>query len=80
MFIWISQKWPLRCYSQGGYTSIGPIAPKTGSSEINQLIQQNSDCFSATGEQNGNCSTGALRITTHGPPIRQKAYGMPLTL
>ena len=79
VFTWFSQKWPLRCHLQDGYTSIGPIAPETGSSEINKLIQRNSDCFSAKGERNGNCSTGALRIKTHGPPICQKAYRMPLS-
>ena len=79
VFTWFSQKWPLRCHLQDGYTSIGPIAPETGSSEINNLIQRNSDCFSAKGERNGNCSTGALRIKTHGPPICQKAYRMPLS-
>ena len=30
-------------------------------------------------ERNGNCSTGALRIKTHGLPICQKAYRMPLS-
>ena len=79
VFTWFSQKLPLRCHLQDGYTSISPIAPETGSMEINQLIQQNSDCFSAKGERNGNCSTGALRIKTHGPPICQKAYRMPLS-
>ena len=78
VFTWFSKKWPLRHYSQDGYTSIGHIAPETGSSEINHLIQRNSDCFSAKVERNGNCSIGALRIKTHGPPICQKAYRMPL--
>ena len=79
VFTWFSKKWFLRCHSQNGYTSIGHIAPETGSSEINQSIQRNSDCFSAKGERNDNCSTGALRIKTHGPPICQKAGRMPLS-
>ena len=56
----VQQEMALRRHSQDGYTSIGPIAPETGSSEINQLIQRNSDCFSAKGKWNGHCSTGSL--------------------
>ena len=76
---WYSKKWPLRQHSKSGYASIGPIAPETGNSKINHLIRQNADCFSARGERNGACNTNALRIKTHGPPICQKAYRMPLT-
>ena len=62
---WFSKRWHLRRHSQDCYTSIGHIAPETGSCEISQLIQRNSDCFSAKGERNGNCCTGSLRIETH---------------
>ena len=76
---WYSKKWPLKQHTKSGYASIGPIAPETGNSKINHLIRQNADCFSARGERNGACNTNALRIKTHGPPICQKAYRMPLT-
>ncbi len=62
-----------------GYAGIGPILPATGNAKFNQLIRENSDVFSAKGEQNGECTLPPVEIKTTGPPISQRAYRVPLT-
>ena len=75
---WNHNTWPLKQTSPG-YASVGPIFPETGSTAIDELVQNNADVFAANGEKNGCCNTGQFRIKTSNPPICQKAYRMPLT-
>ena len=76
---WNHNTWPLRQETSPGYASVGTIFPETGSTAIDELVQNNANVFAAKGEKNGCCNTGQLRIKTSSPPICQKAYRMPLT-
>ena len=76
---WYGRKWEIQQNSVSGFESIGPITPQTGNANIDALIRENADLFSAKGEKPGRCDLEALTIETHCRPICQKAYRTPLS-
>ena len=79
MLQWYGRKGKIQQHGIAGFESIGPINPQTGNANIDALVRNNADLFSAKGEKPGKCDLEALTIKTNCNPICQKAYRTPLS-
>ena len=59
--------------------SLGDRPPLMGRKEIELCVEENEDLFAAKGEHLGCHPDIAVRIDTEGPPIKRRAYRLPLS-
>ena len=87
---WFKHKWPLtHITTPVSNNNSTPITtnhntisdteiPWSANPQINNIIRENKDVFSGTGQPTGFCKVAKLSIHTHGRPIAQRAYRAPL--
>ena len=76
---WFGRRWSMQRSHPITNDSFGPTTPMTGNAEIDRLVRNNSNLFSAKGEPIGDSQLEALSINTNSRPICQKAYRTRLT-